>query len=304
MKSLFKKSNPRYEGGIDHIMPGRIIGWVHSKNIVISEVRLVIGPHLISKASINIERKDVQKIFNIKQKSGFELNIPSEIPPLNEYKEIKIIAVNADCSKKIILQSLNKDFSLKDNLKNLFANPDLLGAIGHLDGVRNDEYIGGWCAAKNQIEEKIVWLRCESFRPIKLICDKERDDIAINGIKNNSGFKIFLDDLPYEWNGKEIWASFDEEGVYPLPKEGKVVVNLTRKIDENIQIITDNKIHSKIQGDYPQQLNYSESWEKLNEFKEFVNEMEIQLERYENALGEKNNNPSNLIKKMIKKLRY
>ena len=76
--------------------------------------------------------------------------------------------------------------------------------IGHLDGIRDHEYICGWCAGNNQYDDKIVWLRCNNFKPIALKCNIERDDIHHNFIKDNSGFRISFNDLPYEWNNKNI----------------------------------------------------------------------------------------------------
>ena len=46
-------------GGIEEINPDMISGWLFSKKLLIDEIRLYLGPHLISKSFINLERKDV-----------------------------------------------------------------------------------------------------------------------------------------------------------------------------------------------------------------------------------------------------
>ena len=72
---LRRDGGSAWRGGIEHLLPGRISGWVVA-SVQLYEVRLMVGPHLIARSEINQPRPDVCETLHWQGDPGFALMLP------------------------------------------------------------------------------------------------------------------------------------------------------------------------------------------------------------------------------------
>lgn len=262
MKVNMRKSNSFLEGGIDFISPTKISGWVFSKKINFTEIRLISNEELISRTDIDEEREDIVKKFGVKGNTGFSINL------MNITKEINIdnmsfIAMSFDGKYSVEISFLTKP---KTNLKKLekILNSGLIGLDGHFDGLTQEGILHGWAAKVNEEKPISVWLCSKNTNPIEVKCDQEHGGLENLKINKKCGFLLdsnYLDDV---WIDKEVWFTFDEKGEYILPQE-KIVKISKELIKENNQ--TPSNDFSEIQ-DY-------QFLEKHYNIEELENQLEV-----------------------------
>ena len=269
-----------YEGCVEHILPDRIIGWVSSKQIKIKEIKLLIGPHIIAKASVNLARKDVCKALNINENPGFVLRLPNNIPPLNKNLKIRLIATANQSDIALNSIQFNRPIADKKLLENILKS-NILGIDGHFDGINDEKILCGWSAKKDFPDNKVsVWLNTKGLQPIELICNHYRGD---KKEKNYCGFQIAIEKLPAQWIGRKVYCSFDKEGKFKLPQT-KDEIHVTS--NENVSIIEKdiNKIEEeRFNISYkkaPKELK--EEWEDLKDFRVLLKELNEKLDELEN----------------------
>ena len=81
-------------GALEIITPSYISGWAALKDEQISEVCLYVGNNLISRAPVNLIRKDVTASIPFAKNPGFKIYFPRDFPPIDLEVEIKLIAKN------------------------------------------------------------------------------------------------------------------------------------------------------------------------------------------------------------------
>ena len=60
------KLEAKLQGGLELISPSLMSGWVFHPSATFSEVRLVMGPHLIAQGLINHSRPDVEDALGVR----------------------------------------------------------------------------------------------------------------------------------------------------------------------------------------------------------------------------------------------
>ncbi len=275
---FLKRKNVEFLGGIEILMPDKLLGWVASKEGNLDEVRLYLGEHLIAKSPINIKRNDVNKTFKVEQNLGFNIIFPEIIPKDLRDLEPKLIAISYTGNKTFELNSINSSLNIKRSIKQLF-NSNLLGAKGHFDGLVNKK-LTGWAGKPNNSDNLFIWMQCKGQTPIKIVCDIYRNDLEKEGINNKSGFAIDINRLSKIYIGKEIYFSFDENGLIRLPQINSIILEKKDFINQSLRDFKDNNNLSLIDKEE----NYLEMpddlkghWDALEKFNLELKEIEYRL---------------------------
>jgi len=108
-----------HQGGIEHLLPGRISGWVIGASGPFHEVRLLVGAHLIARAEIDQSRPDVCEVLGREGTPGFSMTLPAELPPLDWSKPTRVIALSADGSQQTELQLIGKESDTSEQIRHL-----------------------------------------------------------------------------------------------------------------------------------------------------------------------------------------
>jgi hypothetical protein len=208
-----------WSGGIEHLLPGLISGWVVAKDVPLQDVRLLVGPHLIARGEINQVRPDVCENRGWQGTAGFSLLLPAELPPVDWQPEPRLVAFSADGSQQVELTLMSQPEQTAVLLKALLQS-ELLGLEGHVDGLLQGA-LRGWAGRRSQGKPARIWLQATSLEPWPLICDQWREDLQTMGLQEPSGFHLDPQALPPDWGGIEVWCSFDHEGQFRLPQNEK-----------------------------------------------------------------------------------
>jgi hypothetical protein len=139
---LRREAGMAWSGGIEHLLPGQISGWVVAKGVPLLEVRLLVGPHLIARAEINEARPDVCESLGWQGTPGFALELPAELPPVDWQPAPRLLAISADGSQQVELGLIGQANQTASLLKALLQS-ELLGLQGHVDGLLEGA-IRGW----------------------------------------------------------------------------------------------------------------------------------------------------------------
>jgi hypothetical protein len=209
-------------GGIEHLLPGRISGWVVSKAVPFQEVRLLVGPHLIARAEINQARPDVCESLGWQGTPGFSLVLPAELPPVDWQPAPRLLALSADGSQQVELELLGRRQQTAERLRALLQS-DLLGLVGHCDGLVMGA-IRGWACRRGQQRPAQIWLQANGQDPIPMPCNGHRDGLQAMNLPSQSGFVLDPATLPQAWSGLEVWCSFDREAQFRLPQQAPIVL--------------------------------------------------------------------------------
>ena len=172
---LRRSQGTAFQGGIDRLLPGKLMGWVMAAGSQSSfyEVRLLVGPHLIARAEINQPRPDVCEQLGRQGSPGFVLPVPVELPALDWSLPVRVVAVSADGSAQAELPLIQKKAKTTERLRALLQS-DCRGMDGHVDGVQHGDLVG-WAGRAGQHNPAKIWLQAEGLEPIGIVCSEWRD---------------------------------------------------------------------------------------------------------------------------------
>ena len=219
---LQREAGIAWSGGIEHLLPGQISGWVVAKGVDLQEVRLLVGPHLIARAEINQARPDVCEKLGWQGTPGFSLVLPAELPPIDWQPTPRLLALSADGSQQVELGLLGRPQQTAERLKALLQS-DLLGLVGHCDGLVMGA-IRGWACRRGQQRPAQIWLQADGQEPIPVPCDRHHDGLQAMNLPSQSAFVLDPATLPLTWAGLGVWCSFDREAQFRLPQQAPIVL--------------------------------------------------------------------------------
>lgn len=209
------------QGGIELITPSLITGWVYHPQVPCSDVRLLVGPHLLAQARINQPRPDVEHHLQQQGDFGFQLDIPSDLPLFRVMGEPLILAFTPDGSQRFPLSLIGARSATRERLM-VALEPEMRGLRGHLDGLSPDgSRIHGWCYKIDGHEPASVWLHAEGLPAYQLTCNQLRPGMASQGHSESCGFSLPISEWPGA-AGARIWASFDPQGLLRLPQAAPI----------------------------------------------------------------------------------
>ena len=214
MKNIFRRKP--IKGGIDFICTSHISGWVFSDKYKIKSVRLYSSNKLLSEKKLEIFRDDINKKFLNQGNYGFKIELYYDYLA-NKNSNIKVKAL-LEGGKELKLQYMPNPRKTDDYLKYCLSG-NHLGMIGNIDEYNSkSKYLEGWAfnKTKDNFNPAIIWIQSEGSEPIMVKCDKSRNDLGINGIPKNCGFKINLNSLPKDLFEKKISLTFDFEGRFTI----------------------------------------------------------------------------------------
>ncbi|MEY4808359.1 MAG: hypothetical protein RLZZ206_2748 [Cyanobacteriota bacterium] len=279
---LQRETGIAWSGGIEHLLPGQISGWVVAKGVPLQEVRLLVGPHLIARAEIHQPRPDVCEKLGWQGTPGFSLLLPADLPPVEWQAAPHLLAISADGTKQVELGLIGKPEKTAILLKALLQS-DLLGLEGHVDGLLQGA-IRGWAGRRGQGRPAHVWLQAAGQEPWRLNCDQWRDGLQSMGLPEQSGFHLDPKALPSGWGGLEVWCSFDQQGLFRLPQHERVVLPAgsayryaTQANQTNSTLTTaNNQPMQEWLKEVPEDLRHH--WQALEQFRHYLDKIEQELE--------------------------
>jgi len=276
-----------WSGGIEHLLPGLISGWVVAKDVPLQDVRLLVGPHLIARAEINQARPDVCESLGWQGTPGFSLLLPAELPPVDWRPTPRLLALSADGSHQIELTLRSQPEQTAVLLKELLQS-ELLGLEGHLDGLLLGA-LRGWAGRRGQRKAAQIWLQAAGQEPWLLTCDQGRGGLETMGLPQRSGFHLDPKTLPPSWGGLEVWCSFDQQGQFRLPQEERVVLAPGPSGGSEVvqSISTDTLVDVKNQQPMVEWLSavpedLREHWQTLEHFRLYLDKVEEELDARDN----------------------
>jgi len=272
---LKREGGSGHQGGIEHLLPGRISGWVFGADEPFHEVRLLVGAHLIARAEVSQSRPDVCAQLGREGTPGFALLLPGELPPLDWSQAPRLLALSADGRRQAELQVFGGSADTAEAIRQLLQS-ETLGLDGHCDGLVQGQ-LQGWAARRNQTKPAQIWLQAEAQEPIAVACDQWRDGMGSLGMPDRSGFQLNLRSLPAAWSGMKLWCSFDREGLFRLPQADAVVVPAVAGGQELVARTTPSYRDQILQA--PSDLQ--SHWQALEGFRSFLDGLEEELNRRE-----------------------
>jgi hypothetical protein len=231
IKSLFKKKEKINFGYVDYLWLGRASGWVYSKEHQVKFVSMFIGDLHIKRCEIKEVRNDINKLFNIKNKTGFKLffNVNDNIQ--TNKKDYRFV-VEDNAKKELFEIDLIKELKSSTLISEILKS-QYYGYDGYVDGFNNQGLLSGWAAARGEDNPIIIWMQSNGLIPQEIICDKWLYDLSSNKISSMRSFEIDTKYLPSELSQRKISFTFDKEGLYPLSGNNKIVLP---QINNNISI--------------------------------------------------------------------
>jgi hypothetical protein len=285
---LRREAGIAWSGGIEHLLPGQISGWVVAKGVPLQEVRLLVGPHLIARAEIHQPRPDVCESLGWQGTPGFSLALPSELPPVDWQPAPRLLAISADGTQQVELGLIGKPEKTAILLKTLLQS-DLLGLEGHVDGLLQGA-IRGWAGRRGQGRPAHVWLQAAGQEPWRLNCDQWRDGLQAMGLPEQSGFHLDPKALPFGWGGLEVWCSFDQQGVFRLPQQERVVLPAGSALGSEVVQSSETATSFPAVPPPPMQEWFSgvpndlrHHWQALEHFRLYLDKIEQELEERDNS---------------------
>jgi len=285
---LRREAGMAWSGGIEHLLPGQISGWVVAKDVPLQEVRLLVGHHLIAQAEINQARPDVCEKLGWQGTPGFSLVLPAELPPVDWQPSPRLLAISADASQQVELGLIGKPQQTAGVLKALLQS-DLLGLEGHVDGLLQGA-LRGWAGRRGQGQPAHIWLQAAGQEPWRLNCNQWRDGLSAMGLPERSGFQLDPRALPPSWGGLEAWCSFDPQGQFRLPQQERVVLPAEPAVGSEV-MQTIQTSASLTQGNLPPMQEWPTGvpddlrhhWQALENFRLYLNKVEQELEARDNS---------------------
>ena len=290
---LRRDQSSAFHGGIDRLLPSRIMGWVMAAdpNTSFYEVRLLVGPHLIARVEIDQPRFDVCEQLGIEGTPGFEMTLPLELPSLDWTLPFRLLAVSADGSSQAELQLMQKDANTSERLQGLLQS-EHRGMDGHVDGIQQGELVG-WAGRRGQQQPAQIWLQAKGHQPMPIACEQWREGMSTQQMPNQCGFAIAVDALPSSWVGQNIWCSFDQAGQWQIPQDQTLVVPAgagaaTKMVHQSAELT------SVVTSSYSAQLEAApeelqQHWRALEEFRVFLDGFEVEVQRRKSLLASEQN---------------
>ena len=247
-----KRAKPNYYGGIDLISPSMMKGWVVSeKNIIdkIARVALILDKDNKIIAELNEYRTDIAEIYKTESYTGFTINFPIAKPSNISPRNIRIVGLNEKGKTILEIPFFNKSINSKKTLCDLF-NSNIYGTQGNIDGYHPDGNIFGWASKINSKDTVDIWIQAKGETSIKINCDICRYELLALNVKENSGFRIEISDLPKDWHGEKVFFSFDREGKFKIPQNEDIYIpefNITNNMLDNFELM--NNIEKNINFD-------------------------------------------------------
>jgi hypothetical protein len=281
---LRREAGIAWSGGIEHLLPGQISGWAVAKGVPLQEVRLLVGPHLIARAEINLARPDVCEKLGWQGTPGFSLELPAELPPIDWQPAPRLLAISADGSQQVELGLLGRPQQTAERLKALLQS-DLLGLVGHCDGLVMG-VIRGWACRRGQQQPAQIWLQANGQEPTIVQCHHHHDGLHAMNLPSQSGFVLDPASLPEAWTGLEVWCSFDREAQFRLPQQAPIV------LPSRAGLINGSGLQAEFSGLLPSTVampsNYQamleaapedlrQHWQALEAFRAYLDGIEHQL---------------------------
>ena len=286
---LRREAGLAWSGGVEHLLPGLISGWVVAKDVPLHEVRLLMGPHLIARGEINLARPDVCQTLGVQGTPGFALVLPAELPPLDWQPAPRLLALSADGSQQLELKLISNPRLTAGLLKALLQS-ELLGLEGHVDGLLQGA-LRGWAGRRGQGQPAQIWLQAAGQEPWPLSCDQWRGGLQAMGLPERSGFHLNPQALPPSWGGLEVWCSFDQQGQFRLPQEEKrVVLPAAPSLGGAVLQAIPNDANLQVANKQPMQEWYTatpedlrQHWQALEHFRLYLDQMERELDARDNS---------------------
>jgi hypothetical protein len=284
---LQREAGITWSGGIEHLLPGQISGWVVAKGVPLQEVRLLVGPHLIARAEINQPRPDVCESLGWQGTPGFSLLLPAELPPVDWQAAPRLLAISADGTQQVELELIGQPKQTAGLLKALLQS-DLLGLEGHVDGLLQG-VIRGWAGRRGQGRSADIWLQAAGQEPWCLHCDQRREGLQAMDLPERSGFHLDPKALPPGWGGLEVWCSFDPQGQFRLPQQERVVLPAGPAVgggvmhaipaNDSLKVVKKPPTQEWLPG-VPEDLQ--QHWQALEHFRLYLDSFEQELEARDN----------------------
>jgi hypothetical protein len=271
------------QGGIELITPSLITGWVFHPHVPCSDVRLLVGPHLLAQARINQSRPDVEDHLQQQGDFGFQLEIPPDLPLFRVEVEPLILALSPDGSQRFPLSLLGARSATRERLM-VALEPEMRGLRGHLDGLSPDgSRIHGWCYKMGGHEPASVWLHAEGLPPYQLSCNQLRPGMASQGHSESCGFSLPISEWPGA-AGAQIWASFDPQGLLRLPQATPIELpprtdGITSSLVAGGQQAGINGLEEEPTTVHPTTVQHN--WQALESFQRYFDGLEELLDRQE-----------------------
>lgn len=283
-----------HSGGIEHLLPGRISGWVVGRGLPMHNVRLLMGSELIAWAEIHQPRPDVCAALGWQGQPGFTLLLPTKLPSQPETGTPRLLAVSADGSQQTELRLMQQPEQTTGLLQQLLRS-ELLGIEGHCDGLRQGA-LRGWAGWRDQKRPAQIWLQAEGNTPLSVPCDQWREGMKEMGLPEHSGFSVDPWHLPGGWSGREVWCSFDREGKFRLPQVETVMLpelpssvasgavappihdGMAASSSESAQLV------SAAINSAPEELRHH--WQALEEVREYLDRLEENLDQRDHCKQE------------------
>ena len=285
---LRREAGIAWSGGIEHLLPGQISGWVVAKGVPLQEVRLLVGPHLIARAEIHQARPDVCESLGWQGTPGFSLLLPAELPPVDWQAAPRLLAISADGSQQVELGLIGKPEKTAILLKALLQS-DLLGLEGHVDGLLQGA-IRGWAGRRGQGRPAHIWLQATGREPWRLNCNQSRDGLQVMGLPERSGFHLNPEALPPGWGGLEVWCSFDQQGQFRLPQQERVVLPAWPAVGGGMVHATQDHASLTVGNNQPMQEwlagvpeDLRHHWQALEHFRLYLDKIEQELAAQDNS---------------------
>ena len=274
-----------HSGGIEHLMPGRISGWVVAQGIPLHDVRLLLGAHLVARAEIDQDRPDVCEALGWQGKPGFSMALPTQLPPISPLELPRLLAVSVDGSQQVELALMQQPKQTRKLLETLLRS-DLLGLEGHCDGIQQGA-IRGWAGRRGQAEPTQIWLQASGQEALAIPCNQWREGMQGMGLPPRSGFSIDPYELPPGWGGRQVWLSFDRPGEFRLPQVESITLP-SRAGRPGLEMAPAKPALTSLRTVYaqtePSQLeglpeDLRSHWQALESFKRYLDGLEQELDR-------------------------
>jgi hypothetical protein len=276
-------------GGIELITPSLITGWAYHPDVPLSDVRLLVGPHLVGQARLDQPRPDVADHLQVSGNFGFSLDIPADLPLLRIEATPLVLALSADGSQRFPLALIGARASTQERLS-VALQPELRGLRGHFDGLSPDgSRLLGWCYKVGARGPASVWLHAENLPPRELICNEYRPGMASLGHSETCGFSLALADCP-EASGSTLWVTYDPEGLLRLPQAMPVQLPSpqaapSEEISSTV-LLPPEPIQEVVPHGAPEDLSWprgatAEHWQALDGFRRYLDGLEQELDRHD-----------------------
>jgi hypothetical protein len=117
-----------------------------------------------------------------------------------------------------------------------------------------------------------------------------RDGLQAKGLPERSGFQVDPKALPPGWGGREVWCTFDQQGLFRLPQEEKKLVlpaspNPRSEVVQAIQSDTNLKAGNlQTNQEWPITVpeDLRQHWQALEKFRLYLDKIEQELDARDN----------------------